>query len=498
MELDFEKLTQKLSDLDKMADGLDGLLKDLRVEIHDILWDLIELKKEKVEKRENETVNKEKLFDVAIIGAGPAGLIAAHELQDKSIVVTEKGAPIPKRVCPMVTECVGCNRCGEIEGIGGAGGWSDGKLCLGPVGILDQFLGEHYPDEIQAINRIFREVLQEKYVEPNDCVDTCQLGDALTQEITEVANLGTSTIRYAFQHMSEGIRSSGSTLIANDRVVQVSDDYKHVFTVKTKSGREFHARNVIVATGKCDFTLVPQLIERYTLKTIPTEPTLGFRLAIPNEELQKMKSFGNNPKLKLHLPNRDTVKTHCFAFGGEVMAYVCGNYFLVGGRADYQNPTQFANTNILYKFSSEDPKERKEMVHTTLASIKADYPRNVIYQDLPSFFDPSRKPQETNVPACRGGKLGNLLPYYPPYVVEAMREFIYNMANAYEMDMSKATIFGPAAEWLNDAVAASMEMETAKKGLYIVGDGAGITQGIMAAAVTGYRAAHSIRGKSNA
>lgn len=51
MELDFEKLTQKLSDLDKMADGLDGLLKDLRVEIHDILWDLIELKKRKGRKK---------------------------------------------------------------------------------------------------------------------------------------------------------------------------------------------------------------------------------------------------------------------------------------------------------------------------------------------------------------------------------------------------------------------------------------------------------------
>ena len=67
------------------------------------------------------------------------------------------------------------------------------------------------------------------------------------------------------------------------------------------------------------------------------------------------------------------------------------------------------------------------------------------------------------------------------------------MAHVYGIDISKATIFGPAAEWLNDAVATSMDMETTKKGLYIVGDGAGITQGIISAAVTGYRAAHLIR-----
>lgn len=76
-----------------------------------------------------------------------------------------------------------------------------------------------------------------------------------------------------------------------------------------------------------------------------------------------------------------------------------------------------------------------------------------------------------------------------------MREFLYNMADAYGMNIEKATIFAPAAEWLNDAVATSMDMETTKSGLYIVGDGAGITQGIISAAVTGYRAAHSIKNK---
>lgn len=438
-------------------------------------------------------MSKELLFDAAIIGAGPAGLISAYELKDKNILVVEKGAPIPKRVCPMTKECLGCNRCGEIEGVGGAGGWSDGKLCLGAVGILDQFVGDRYLDEVRLVNQIFRDILKEKYVDPNDCVDLCQLQEGLTQEITEVANLGTSTIRYAFQKMYEDVHSRGNTFIANDRVTQVYDDREDMFVVKTKSGKEFQAKNVIVATGKCDFTLVPQLIERYQLETIPVEPTLGFRLAIPNEELQKMKEIGNNPKLKLHLPSGDTVKTHCFTFGGEVMAYVCGNYFLVGGRADYQHPTEFATTNILYKFSSGDPKERKSMVHNTLGRIKDDYPRNVVYQDLRSFLDSTRKPQETNVPACRGGKLGNLLPYYPPQAIEAIREFIYNMSNVYDMSVDRGTIFGPASEWLNDAVAASMEMETEKRSLYIVGDGAGITQGIIAAAVTGYRAARSIK-----
>ena len=192
----------------------------------------------------------EQLFDAAIIGSGPAGLIAAHTLLDKNILVTEKGAIIPKRVCPMTTACVGCNRYGKIEGVGGAGGWSDGKLCLGPVGILDQYLGDSYPDEVQAVNQIFRDVLHDKYVEPNDCVDSCSVREGITQEVTEVANLGTSTIRFAFQQMYENICNSGNTFVANDRVIQVYDDGENTFVIRTKSGKEFHAQNLIVATGK--------------------------------------------------------------------------------------------------------------------------------------------------------------------------------------------------------------------------------------------------------
>jgi hypothetical protein len=438
-------------------------------------------------------MERQKILDTTIIGAGPAGLVSAYSLTDYDIAVIEKGAAIPKRNCPMTTVCKGCTKCGEIEGVGGAGGWSDGKLCLGPVGILDEFIGENYSDEVGIVNEIFRDVLKEKYVEPNDCTDSCFLKENLSQEVTEVANLGTSTIRLAFERMHESIVNNGKDFIVNDRVVSVSDADEGLFSVKTKLGKEYVSQNVIVSTGKCDFFVVPQLIERYKLETIPTEPTLGFRIAIPNEELARMKQLGNNPKLRLHLPNGDSIKTHCFCFGGEVMAYMCGEYFLVGGRADYTNPTQVANTNILYKFSSGEPAYQRETVQKTLSAISRDYPKNVLYQDLLSFIYPDNEPKETSVPPCRGGLLAPLNSYYPDYVTESLRNFIFEMADTYGMDVSKATIFGPASEWLNDAVATTMEMETARKGLYIVGDGAGVTQGIIAAAVTGYRAAHSIK-----
>ena len=431
-------------------------------------------------------------FDAIIIGAGPSGLMAAYELRDIRVLVIEKGTTLPKRVCPMITECKGCSKCGEVEGLGGAGGYSDGKLCLGPVGIHDKFIGGNYAEEVQGVDQIFKELLNERYVESKDCINSCNVTDEISLKVTRVANLGSSTVRYAFERLYEQIRDSGGMFLFNTEVTLISDEGAG-FLVKTKSGREFRARNIILSTGKCDSTVVPYLIKNYKLDTIPNEPTLGFRLSAPNAELRKIKELGSNPKLRSRLPNGDTIKTHCFSFGGEVMAYACGDYFLVGGRADSGHPTEFANVNVLYKFSSGAPNERKELVHSILRRIKADYPKNVIYQDLNSFLWPDRTPKETCVVPCRGGILGSILPYYPPYVVDAMRNFVTDIANIYGINLENATLFAPAAEWYNDAVAVSMEMETAKRGLYVVGDGASITQGIISAAVTGRRAAQRIK-----
>lgn len=50
MKLNFDKLTQRLTDLDKKAEEFDKLLTDLRTEINNVLWDLIELRKGKEKK----------------------------------------------------------------------------------------------------------------------------------------------------------------------------------------------------------------------------------------------------------------------------------------------------------------------------------------------------------------------------------------------------------------------------------------------------------------
>ena len=102
---------------------------------------------------------------VLIIGSGPAGLFCADQLRQAGVggvVIVEKGKPMASRVCPESPWCE-CPLCDVLEGEGGAGGFSDGKITLSPTrgthaqrlfsveqeGLLDEverFMTKFFPD----------------------------------------------------------------------------------------------------------------------------------------------------------------------------------------------------------------------------------------------------------------------------------------------------------------------------------------------------------------
>ena len=87
------------------------------------------------------------MYDVVIVGAGPAGLFAAYELitknKDLKILLLDRGKKVKNRFCPInksKSGCVNCKPCNILSGYGGAGTFSDGKLNFIPkLGKSDLF-----------------------------------------------------------------------------------------------------------------------------------------------------------------------------------------------------------------------------------------------------------------------------------------------------------------------------------------------------------------------
>ncbi|MEO0252290.1 MAG: FAD-dependent oxidoreductase, partial [candidate division WOR-3 bacterium] len=99
------------------------------------------------------------IYDVIIIGSGPAGIFAALELAPRglNVLILEKGKDLEQRKCPALEKqipCVRCKECSITSGFGGAGAFSDGKVTLSPEvgGNLKDFLSE------EELNRLFSHV----------------------------------------------------------------------------------------------------------------------------------------------------------------------------------------------------------------------------------------------------------------------------------------------------------------------------------------------------
>ena len=100
-------------------------------------------------------------YDVVIVGAGPAGILAAMEIVERAeiagkslqVAIIERGNHIENRSCPSQVKggpCQKCNPCRVMCGWGGSGALSDGKLNLSTElgGWLTDFLPK---DEVMKL-----------------------------------------------------------------------------------------------------------------------------------------------------------------------------------------------------------------------------------------------------------------------------------------------------------------------------------------------------------
>jgi uncharacterized FAD-dependent dehydrogenase len=451
-------------------------------------------------------------YDVVIVGAGPAGIFAALELeradQSLKVLLLEKGHGIEKRRCPAGERgCVGCKVCDIMTGWGGAGAFSDGKLTLTTE--VGGWLGDYMDRErLEALI----EHADGLWVEFGATTDVTAPDEATAARLTaeaaaagmrlvpmRVRHIGTDRSPQVLSAMRVELEARGVEVRTDTAVARILTDGGQVAGVELADGTAMQAAAVIAAPGREGADWLAGEAKRLGLGLHNNAVDIGVRVEVA---AGVMKRF-TDPLYEAKLIYRsrqfgDRVRTFCMNPYGEVTTESYEGIVTVNGHSNSE--TRTANTNFAVLVSQEftepfdDPiAYGQEIAH--LANLLSD---GVIVQRLGDLEagrrSTSARMKESTVEPTLGGAVPGDLAFVLPYRHLAdILEFLEALdALAPGVNGPGTLLYGVEVKFYSSRVTVDSDLRTKVAGLYAIGDGAGVTRGLAQSSVSGVVAARAV------
>lgn len=450
--------------------------------------------------------------DVAIIGAGPAGIFTALELlrcgSKQKIVLVEKGQPIERRHCPKskTGHCVGCKPCHVTTGFSGAGAFSDGKLSLSPEvgGDLPSLIGEDaaqklidYTDSIylafgadthiegisdpEAVKQIRKRAIQAglKLV---DC-PIRHLGTEKAQEIYLAIE------QYLLQHGVEILFGCEChNLLLKDSAcigVSVSQGVQSI---------DIFAKHTVVATGRRGADWLERICAEHGIAHQPGTVDIGVRVEVRNEIMQSVNNVLYESKLIGYpKPFKNKVRTFCQNPGGFVSQENYDNDLAVVNGHSYKE-LKSDNTNLAvlcsHNFSEpfNQPIAYAQKVGELTNMLGAG---SILVQRFGDILDGKRTWQkelaQSNLrPTLPDAVAGDITAAMPYRAMMNILNFIQAVDHVVPGFASTETLlYSPELKFYSNRVKMDAQLRTNLTGLHCLGDSSGWTRGLMMASIMG-------------
>jgi len=478
-------------------------------------------------KQEGITVFKDR-YDVVIIGAGPAGIFTAIELSRRqsglSVLIVDKGREISKRICPAreTGKCMNCRPCAIVSGWSGAGAFSDGKLSLSPeVGgrILD------YMDHAEAVELI--KYTDSIYLDFGADAQVHGLNTARVEEIKYeamkhniqlipcgVRHLGTEKafklLKRMYEYLMDETNTEFSELTeAKDIIVE---DGRVTGIVLEKRGcetRTVKCSYLVLAPGRDGAEWLSDQAKKLGITTFNNEVDIGVRVEVPNAVMDHLTRDLYEAKLVYYSDTfENKVRTFCMNPGGVVSEeHYDGRIAVVNGHSYADSNLKTDNTNFAVLVSTRftepfnQPIEYGKYVAQLGNMLTGG---GIMIQRLGDLLmgrrtDASRLKKSVTKPTLASavpGDLSYVLPQrYLTSIVEALKAFDKLAPGLYSRD---TLLYGVEVKFYSSKVQVNNRFETEVKNMYAIGDGAGITRGLMQASATGICVARNILDKCGA
>lgn len=460
-------------------------------------------------------------YDVVIIGAGPAGIFTALEAtklnSNLEILIVDKGRSIEKRKCPAreTGKCVNCNPCGITFGWSGAGAFSDGKLSLSPeVGgrLLEYRSEEEAQKLIDYCDSIYLDFGANKavYGLNNEKVDEIKY-EASKHNIRlvqcPVRHLGTelayNVLKGMYHHLIEKTKTDFLEL-SEARELIIEDNKVVGIKINSKDGiKDIRAKYVVVAPGRGGAEWLSNEAKNHNIKTKNNAVDIGVRVEVPNSIMDHLTKDLYEAKLVYYSDTFDNmVRTFCMNPGGVVSEeHYDGEIAVVNGHSYSQAELRTENTNFAMLVSTTFTEPFNQPIDygkyiAQLGNMLTGGP--IMVQRLGDLLsgrrtDESRLKKSTTRPTLKSAVPGDLSFVLPQRhltsIVEAIKAFDKIAPGLY----SKNTLlYGVEVKFYSSKFETNSNFETEIENLYAIGDGAGITRGLMQASVTGVIVARDI------
>ena len=453
-------------------------------------------------------------YDVIIIGAGPGGIFSAYELVQKNstlkIAVFEAGNPLSKRKCPIdgdkVKSCIQCKTCAIMSGFGGAGAFSDGKYNITNDfgGTLYEYIGKkkaielmQYVDEINISHG--GENCRLYSTAGSKFKKLCMQNQLHLLEAS-VRHLGTD-INYVvldnlYNELKDKVDFYFNTHI--DFVEKLDGGYK----VICEKGA-YCCKECIISVGRSGSKWMEGVCEDLGIKTHSNRVDLGVRVELPAVIFSHLTDELYESKIVYTTKNyEDQVRTFCMNPKGSVVNENTNGIITVNGHS-YEDPEmQTDNTNfalLLSKHFSE-PFKDSNGYGESIARLSNMLGGGVIVQRFGDLVRGRRSTpariEEGMVEPTLKATPGDLSLVLPKRILDGIMEMIYALDKIAPGTANPDTLlYGVEVKFYNMEVEMDENLETVHKGLYVIGDGSGVTHSLSHASASGIYVARKIAEK---
>ena len=464
-----------------------------------------------------ERTSMAKIYDVIIVGAGPAGIFASLELCNTGldVLLLDKGGEIDARVCPVQdsgTRCGLCSPCRLVSGFGGAGAFSDGKLTLSTEigGHLKELIGPQRTQElIDYVDSVYLRfgAPARVYGAGGDTagLEKEAISAGLRLVPVKLRHLGTEFCYETLKAM-QGYLSSRVEIRLGTTARSIMVDDGALAAVETSNGERLGCRYLILAPGRegAEWLCNEAKRLRLVLKSNPVD--VGCRVEVPMSTMEKLTATLYESKLEFYSPTfDDRVRTFCMCPGGEVIMESTGGsdpVITVNGVGYARPKTTNTNFAILVSTTFTQPFHEPIAYGKYLARLANLLSGGILVQRLGDLMDGHRStearladsPIEPSLKAATPGDLSFALPYrYLTSIKEmlqAMDTLVPGVASRYTL------LYGVEVKFYSSQLQLTPCLETEIDSIFAAGDGAGVSRGLVQASASGIVAAREILRRS--